>query len=103
MATAVKSTNHKPSETEYEISGSAGEKNGEQWFMAQRTKSVSDRVITYDIDTTGGQSGSPVWVLQDGNRYGVGIHTNGANSGNSATRISGAVFNNMPTWKNNGM
>lgn len=85
------------------LSGYPGEKNGEQWFMAQSAKAVSDRVITYNIDTTGGQSGSPVWVLQNGNRYGVGVHTNGANSGNSATRINSAVFNNMSTWKSNGM
>jgi V8-like Glu-specific endopeptidase len=86
------------------LSGYPGDKGGnQQWFMAQRTKSVSARVITYDIDTMGGQSGSPVWVLQNGQRYGVGVHTNGHSSGNSATRIDGNVFNRMLGWKNEGL
>lgn len=84
------------------LSGYPGDKPGEQWFMAQRPKSVASRVITYDIDTVGGQSGSPVWVLQDGKRYAVGVHTNGASSGNSATRIDSDVFNRMLAWKNEG-
>ncbi len=86
------------------LSGYPGDKGGrQQWFMAQRPKKVSDRVITYDIDTMGGQSGSPVWVLQDGQRYGVGVHTNGSASGNSATRINAAVFDRLVSWKNLGM
>lgn len=86
------------------LSGYPGDKGGnQQWFMAQRTKSVSSRVITYDIDTMGGQSGSPVWVLQNGSRYAVGIHTNGASSGNSATRIESNVFARITDWKNLGL
>jgi glutamyl endopeptidase len=86
------------------LSGYPGDKGGrQQWFMAQRPKSVSDRVITYDIDTMGGQSGSPVWVVENGQRYGVGIHTNGSSSGNSATRINSQVFNNLVNWKNLGL
>lgn len=85
------------------LSGYPGDKGGnQQWFMAQRAKSVAGRVITYDIDTMGGQSGSPVWILQNGQRYGVGVHTNGASTGNSATRINGDVYNRMLAWKNEG-
>jgi len=71
--------------------------------MAQKPKAVSNEVITYNIDSMGGQSGSPVWVLENGQRYGVGIHTNGASSGNSATRINSSVFNMLMNWKNLGM
>jgi V8-like Glu-specific endopeptidase len=86
------------------LSGYPADKAGgnQQWFMAQKPKSLTSRVISYDIDTFGGQSGSPVWVLQNGNRYGVGIHTNGASSGNSATRIEANVYNNLMAWKNLG-
>lgn len=85
------------------LSGYPGDKGGnQQWFMAQRAKGVSARTITYDIDTMGGQSGSPVWVLQNGQRYGVGVHTNGSGSGNSATRINTDVYNRMIAWKNEG-
>ncbi len=86
------------------LSGYPGDKGGrQQWFMAQRPTHVSPRVITYNIDTFGGQSGAPVWVLQNGRRYGVGIHTNGHRSGNSATRIESNVYKNIAAWKKQGL
>ena len=86
------------------LSGYPGDKGGnQQWFMARKTKSVGGRRIVYDIDTMGGQSGSPVWILLNGQRYAVGVHTNGLSSGNSATRIVTPVFNNMIAWKNLGL
>jgi glutamyl endopeptidase len=86
------------------ISGYPGDKGGnQQWFMALKPKSVSSRVITYDIDTMGGQSGAPVWVKVGEARMCVGIHTNGHTSGNSATRIVSAVYNNLLAWKNLGL
>ncbi len=82
------------------LSGYPGDKGGnQQWFMAERTKSVSPRVIVYEIDTMGGQSGAPVWVLQNGKRFAVGIHTNGHQTGNSATRIESNVFNRIESWR----
>lgn len=86
------------------LSGYPGDKGGnEQWFMARKAKSVAPRVIYYEIDTMGGQSGSPVWIKVGNARYAVGIHTNGLISGNSATRIVQPVFNNIQAWKNLGM
>jgi len=86
------------------LSGYPGDKGGnQQWFMARRAKSVAPRVIYYEIDTMGGQSGSPVWVKVGNARYAVGIHTNGLISGNSATRIVQPVFNNIQAWKNLGL
>lgn len=86
------------------LSGYPGDKGGnQQWFMARKAKSVAPRVIYYEIDTMGGQSGSPVWVKVGNTRYAVGIHTNGVISGNSATRIVQPVFNNIQAWKNLGM
>jgi len=86
------------------LSGYPGDKGGnQQWFMARKTKSVSPRVIFYDIDTMGGQSGSPVWVKVGNVRTAVGIHTNGHVSGNSATRIvAPAMFTNINNWKIQG-
>jgi V8-like Glu-specific endopeptidase len=86
------------------LSGYPGDKGGnQQWFMALKPKAASSRVITYDIDTMGGQSGAPVWVKVGEARSAVGIHTNGHISGNSATRIVTAVFNNLLAWKNLGL
>ncbi len=82
------------------LAGYPGDKPaGTQWYHSREVQAVDDHVITYQIDTAGGQSGAPVWqLMQDGNRYGVGVHTNGALSGNSATRITGEVFNNIISW-----
>lgn len=86
------------------LSGYPADKGAKtQWFHARATQAVAERTITYDIDTFGGQSGAPVWFLENGNRYAVGIHTNGHNSGNSATRIIAEVYNNLTTWKNLGL
>jgi glutamyl endopeptidase len=73
--------------------------SGTMWWHARAIDSVGEKVITYSLDTFGGQSGAPVWQLMpDGNRYGVGVHTNGHVSGNSATRITSEVFNNIVSW-----
>ncbi|RSK41117.1 trypsin-like serine peptidase [Hymenobacter perfusus] len=76
---------------------------GTMWFNGRKAKSVTARTITYDIDTAGGQSGSPVWFKDAmGSRIVVGIHTNGASSGNSATRITKPVFDNLKKWRLEG-
>ena len=76
---------------------------GTMWFHGRKAKAVTARTITYDIDTAGGQSGSAVWVkLNNGKKIVVGIHTNGALSGNSATRITKPVFENLKRWRAEG-
>lgn len=86
------------------LSGYPLDKGGDQqWFMALKAKSAAPRVIYYEIDTMGGQSGSPVWVKVGTKRHAVGIHTNGHITGNSATRIVTPVFNNIQSWKTQGM
>lgn len=76
---------------------------GTMWFNGRKAKAVTSRTITYDIDTAGGQSGSPVWFKDSaGSRIVVGIHTNGASSGNSATRITKPVFDNLKKWRLEG-
>jgi V8-like Glu-specific endopeptidase len=85
------------------ISGYPGDKpSGTQWWHARKVSNVNSRTLVYNIDTAGGQSGSPVWRVKDGKRYAVGIHTNGSSSGNSATRITKPVFDNIKKWKAEG-
>ena len=82
------------------LSGYPGDKpTGTQWFHSRKIKNVESRRFYYDIDTAGGQSGAPVWRFKDNERHVVGIHTNGASTGNSAVRITSAVFDNIKTWK----
>lgn len=86
------------------LSGYPGDKPpGTQWFHARRIAGVSPTVLTYDIDTAGGQSGAPVWRLRNGERHVIGIHTNGSPTGNSATRINNAVHDNIVRWREEGL
>lgn len=85
------------------LCGYPGDKGGvTQWFHARSAKAVSAYTITYDIDSAGGQSGSPVWQYNAGVRTAVGIHTNGSPLGNSATRITPAVASVLRNWKTLG-
>jgi V8-like Glu-specific endopeptidase len=82
------------------ISGYPGDKpGGTQWYDARRIASVDTRKVYYDIDTAGGQSGSAVYRIVNGNRYAIGIHAYGGAVTNSGTRIVTPVYNNMLAWK----
>jgi glutamyl endopeptidase len=82
------------------ISGYPGDKpSGTQWYDAHKIASVNSQKVYYDIDTAGGQSGSAVYRVINGGRYGIGIHVYGGATSNSATRIVTSVYNNMMAWK----
>jgi len=82
------------------ISGYPGDKpSGTQWYGARKVDSVGPRKVFYDIDTAGGQSGSAVYRIKGGSRYGIAVHAYGGAVVNSGTRINRAVFDNMRAWK----
>lgn len=82
------------------ISGYPGDQpSGTQWYDARRIASVSSRKVHYDIDTFGGQSGSAVYRIVNGGRYGFAIHAYGGAVTNSGTRIITAVYNNLVAWR----
>lgn len=58
-----------------------------------------ERILVYDLDIYGGYSGAPTFIVEDNKIYAVGIHTSGDLSGNLATRIEAAVFDNLVAWK----
>lgn len=82
------------------ISGYPGDKDGTQWWDHNRVVNVpsNGRVFYYTIDTVGGQSGSLVYYKEGDGRFAVGVHTNGAPNGNSATRITTDVVNQIKKW-----
>jgi V8-like Glu-specific endopeptidase len=81
------------------ISGYPGDKpQGTQWYDWSNIARVTSRKVYYEIDTAGGQSGSAVYRIVNGERYAIGIHAYGDVAGNSATRITTPVFNNMVAW-----
>lgn len=82
------------------ISGYPGDKpSGTQWYDFRRIASVNSLEVYYDIDTAGGQSGSAVYRIINGARYGVAIHAYGGATTNSGTRIIRPVYDNMVAWK----
>ncbi|MEU1010246.1 endopeptidase [Streptomyces sp. NPDC005890] len=82
------------------ISGYPGDKPpGTQWFDARGISSVNPLKVYYDIDTAGGQSGSAVFSIVDGNRYGIAVHAYGGATVNSGTRITQTVYDNLVAWK----
>lgn len=54
--------------------------------------------VYYDIDTAGGQSGSAVYRIVDGGRYGIAVHAYGGATANSGTRITRPVYDNLSNW-----
>lgn len=82
------------------ISGYPGDQpSGTQWYDAHRIANVNARKVYYDIDTFGGQSGSAVYRIKSGGRFGIAIHAYGGATTNSGTRIVTPVFDNMVAWK----
>jgi glutamyl endopeptidase len=70
-----------------------------QYYHERPLQGSSPTRLFYDIDTYGGQSGSPIWQQTTaGESIAIGIHTTGSLSGNSGTRISDSVLENLITW-----
>ncbi|MER8569009.1 serine protease [Mesorhizobium sp. M0924] len=80
----------------------------EQWFHSNGVLRTTQRRIFYDVDTTGGQSGAPVWIYPDGSdtplvvaihAYGVGgTPSNLQIEANSAPRITADVLTLIKGW-----
>ena len=76
----------------------------EQMHHANRVCEVKKHKIYYDVDTEGGQSGSPVWFYPDPDMKPVvvGVHSNGAGfslNSNSGVRITPAIAQNISEWR----
>jgi glutamyl endopeptidase len=94
----------------YPLTPGAG---SQQYFHANRVTAVTPRRAFYDIDTIGGQSGSPVWAYFDDapevpvaigiHAYGVGGVPGGLNViANSGPRIIPESLEVIQTWINKG-
>jgi V8-like Glu-specific endopeptidase len=82
------------------VSGYPGDKpSGTQWYHDRRVTSVKPLKVYYDIDTAGGQSGSAVYRIIDGEYYAAAIHAYGGATENSGTRITQDVYDNLVAWK----
>jgi glutamyl endopeptidase len=89
------------------VNGYPGDKPLTQWRSADFVRLTDTRRVFHQNDTTGGESGAPVYY----NRTGCGVcamavHTYGTYGGppfstnNHGTRITQEVFDNLTAWKN---
>lgn len=86
------------------ITGYPSDKGGglQQWASDGTIVASTPAKLYYDNDTSGGMSGSPVWVRNsnDGSVWGIGIHAAAETTTNSGTRINPTVFMLMELVKN---
>lgn len=80
------------------VVGYPADKRGEMWGHGRRLSAVRAETLIYDIDTYGGNSGGPVFMLRNGLPLAVGIHNYGDLTGNSATRITSTVYQRIQGW-----
>jgi V8-like Glu-specific endopeptidase len=81
------------------VCGYPGDKGGgTQWIDTKKTASVSATKVYYDIDSYGGESGAPAYMIRSGKRYGVAVHAYGGATTNSGTRINDRVYANLSNW-----
>jgi len=87
------------------VTGYPGEYSGKYMYtMEGDLKKVEDHRIYYDIDTSGGQSGSGIWVnIQDPgdteeSPYVIGVHAYGSVDTNSGTRLTHEKAEKLKTW-----
>jgi V8-like Glu-specific endopeptidase len=68
------------------------------WGAARALKGVTAKTVLYNTATMGGQSGAPVYIKRNGQRYVIGIHNYGSSTGNTATRITRPVYDRLLAW-----
>ncbi|HYU32550.1 MAG TPA: VWA domain-containing protein [Thermoanaerobaculia bacterium] len=78
-----------------------GSTSYDQWVASDKVVSVQGRLLRYRVDTSGGNSGSPVWqVLGGGQVRTIAIHSTGdtTNNGNSGARLVSDNFELLSEW-----
>lgn len=74
------------------VRGYPSEKKKQMWTMSGTISAVSLRRLGYFIDTTGGQSGAPVYQSKNGNFQCVGIHIEAWIAQNNGRLITKSLF-----------
>ncbi|MDQ2583013.1 trypsin-like serine peptidase [Saccharothrix yanglingensis] len=70
-----------------------------QWTTTSAISAVHTRQLAYHLDTTGGQSGSPVHHVGCSTYCADAVHAYGYGDHNRGTRITEAAFANLHNWK----
>lgn len=74
------------------VTGYPGNRAGQMWKMKDVPRVTTKYRLTYNIDTTAGQSGSPIYRIYNGKWYAIGIHTTGHLKNGSGYKNSGVIF-----------
>ncbi|TYV67281.1 trypsin-like serine protease [Listeria monocytogenes] len=74
------------------VRGYPGEKKDQLWTSNGNITGSGSSKTNYSIDTTGGQSGAPVYRYTSGNYRSLAIHTNSYSSYNQGERIDKSLF-----------
>lgn len=83
------------------VTGYPGDKNGNMYEAVGTVVEVNEYCFSYDADTLGGNSGSPVFVENDSTYTVKGIHTSGSSTANGATRINSFIYTFAMNLKTN--
>jgi len=89
------------------ITGFPGDKPYTMWYSKNKTTTIQKRRVFYKNDTTGGMSGSAVYLKKDKkcNPCAMAVHAYGTygsppySNNNHGTRITKAVYKNLQKWK----
>lgn len=74
---------------------------GTMWWAGGNVYGLTGNAeFSHTVDTSAGQSGSPVWTVNGGNAWAVGIHIAAVGGINRAARITTALKNEMMIWIN---
>jgi glutamyl endopeptidase len=71
---------------------------GGLYFDVRTLEGLSPWSLTYEADTTAGQSGGPIFRSQDQVHEVVGIHTTGGEVSNWGLRLNQDMWKNIQTW-----
>jgi len=82
------------------LSGYPGDRdNGQRQYYDKRALSDWSKFqVFYRIDTAAGQSGSGVWLNENGKRYVCAVHARGGVDYNEGTRLESNTFRTIQTW-----
>lgn len=87
------------------VSGYGGDKNGEQWWANSTITGGSVFSAFHEVDTKGGNSGSPLWNNGEGSGglctgpCANGIHAGYSATQNYASRITAEVGSALVQWR----
>ncbi len=85
-------------EFRFHVVGYPADKPRTMWGHVRRLKDVTAEQLIYETDTFGGNSGGPLFAVNGGKVWSVGIHNYGDIAGNLATRITEPVYGNLIRW-----